>query len=120
MVTDEISLKSLLVLYGTGPSYQDLWTSLVANLSHVIERRDPASRRIAAAMVGSTMSETVNPNSSPAGVGWHDVASAAWLLFPRRWTISNAQGRVRCLRRKRRVLEISSSVRSPKIFTKGL
>jgi len=43
MVTDEISLKSLLVLYGTGPSNQDLWTSLVANLSHVIERRDPAS-----------------------------------------------------------------------------
>jgi len=45
MVTDEISLKSLLVLYGTGPSNQDLWTSLVANLSHVIERRDPASRQ---------------------------------------------------------------------------
>jgi len=38
MVTDEISLKSLLVLYGTGPSYQDLWTSLVANLSQPLPR----------------------------------------------------------------------------------
>ena len=52
--------------------------------------------------------------------GYREAASAAWLVLPGRWTMSKRQGRVRCLRRNKRELEISSSVRSPNIFVRGL
>jgi len=73
MVTDEISLKSLLVLYGTGPSYQDLWTSLVANLSHVIERRDPASRRL------YHVSTQIAHLLESGGMMWHQLHGCSFL-----------------------------------------
>ena len=52
--------------------------------------------------------------------GCLEVASAAWLLVPGRCLISKRHGRVRCLRRNRRKLVISSRVRSPKILIGGL
>ena len=52
--------------------------------------------------------------------GCLEVASAAWLLVPGRCLISKRHGRVRCLRRNRRELVISSRVRSPKILIRGL
>ena len=55
----------------------------------------------------------------PEGDECLDVASAAWLHLPGRCFISNRHGRVRCLRRNRGELVMSSSVRSPRIFTSG-
>ena len=47
--------------------------------------------------------------------GCLEIASAAWLLLAGRCLISKCHGRVRCLRRNRHELVISSRVRSPKI-----
>ena len=58
--------------------------------------------------------------SASSLVGYLDVASATLLVFPGMWAISNFQGRVRCLSRKRREFEISSRVRSPSTLTRGL
>ena len=56
----------------------------------------------------------------PRGDGWRDVASAALFDLPGRWAIVKYHGRVRCFNRNRRVLWISSSIRSPRIFVRGL
>ena len=56
----------------------------------------------------------------PDGEGWHDVASAAWLDVPGRCLMVKRQRSVRCLRRNSLELVISSRVRSPNIFTRGL
>ena len=52
--------------------------------------------------------------------GCREVASAAVLLFPGRCSMLKYHGRVRSLRRNSRELVISSKVRSPKIFKRGL
>ena len=52
--------------------------------------------------------------------GCRDMASAAVFDFPGRCVILKRHGRVRCFRRKSREFVISSNVRSPKIFVKGL
>ena len=49
-----------------------------------------------------------------------DAASAAWLAFPGMCMMSNRHGKVRCFSRNSQELVISSRVRSPRIFTKGL
>lgn len=60
------------------------------------------------------------PDSGCDGEGFLNAASAAWLLRPGKCLMSNRHGRVRCFRRNKRELGISSRVRSPKIFIKGL
>ena len=59
-------------------------------------------------------------SSDPDVVGWLDVASAARLHFPGRYCILKRHDSVRCFKRNRRGLGISSRVRSPKILTSGL
>ena len=52
--------------------------------------------------------------------GYLEAASAPWLVFPGHCTMWKRHRRVRCLRRNRQELDISSSVRSPNIFVRGL
>ena len=54
------------------------------------------------------------------GEGLREVASAARFDFPGIWTILKCHGNVRCFSRNSLVFVISSRVRSPNIFTKGL
>ena len=62
----------------------------------------------------------ISSANSLAGDGWRDVASAAELVLPGTCVMSNDQGSVRCLRRNIWVLEISSTVPSPRMLTNGL
>ena len=75
-----------------------------------------ASLLIAAAIRNSDWSVTVSEDISELGEGYRDAASAARLVLPGKCSIRKYQGRVRCLRRKDLVLDISSRVRSPKTF----
>ena len=68
---------------------------------------------------GSPVAEEVL-SVEPEGDGCLEVASAARLLLPGRCVMSKRHGRVRCFSRNKREFDISSSVRSPKIFTSGL
>ena len=83
------------------------------------------SRRIAAISADSARSGALSAprealSAWPDGEGYLEVASAAWLFFPGMCWMSNLHGRVRCFKRNRRELVISSSVRSPNILTRGL
>ena len=86
---------------------------------------DEASRRMAVIIAHSAESipeHRVRLVSSAYSLcdGWRDVASAAVFVFPGRCVTSKCQGSVRCLRQNIRELLISSSVRSPRILTRGL
>ena len=75
---------------------------------------------MAARMACARWSLASNKSIPPAGDMCRETASAADFVEPGRWAIWKRQGRVRCLRRNRRVLLISSRVLSPRILTSGL
>ena len=71
-------------------------------------------------MSGTLGDPNERPFAEPEREGCLEVALAAWLLLPGRYTMSKRHVRVRCLSLNRLDFVISASVWSPKIFTRGL
>ena len=66
------------------------------------------------------MEDSTASSSSTSPAGFLDVASAAQLLRPGRWAMSNFHIATRCLKRNRRGFVTSPSGFVLRIFTKGL